>query len=258
MVDFEGDYVGGNSGLTDAEERIVDQFLKTDGTRMRSLADIIIEKIREKGDIATSGSSAGEPALIPTKVVEVFSAVGKMLQHYKSGKLPKAIKMLPHLKNWEEILWLKRPDEWSPSATFACTRIFASVLNEKMAQRFYNMVLLEKCRDDIRRNRKLNYHLYMALKKALFKVIGRNTFYMDVRNHAFVNIFQPAAFYKGFLLPLVQTQTCTLREAVIIGSVLAKVVKMIAAHCKSTLNYEFVLVFQRRYLFPVFTQLLLS
>ncbi len=64
------------------------------------------------------------------------------------------------------------------------------------------MVLLEKCRDDIRQNNKLNYHLYMALKKALFK---------------------PAAFYKGVLLPLAQSNTCTLREATIIGSVMAKV-----------------------------------
>lgn len=60
--------------------------------------------------------------------------VGKMLHTYKSGKLPKALKMLPHLKNWEEVLWLTRPDEWSACATFACTRIFASNLNEKMAQ----------------------------------------------------------------------------------------------------------------------------
>jgi essential nuclear protein 1 len=64
------------------------------------------------------------------------------------------------------------------------------------------MVLLEKCRDDIRNNSKLNYHYYMALKKALFK---------------------PAAFYKGLLLPLAQSRTCTLREATIIGSVLSKV-----------------------------------
>jgi essential nuclear protein 1 len=97
---------------------------------------------------------------------------------------------------------LTRPDEWSPSATYACTRIFASNLNEKMAQRFFNLVLLEKCRDDIRSNNKLNYHYYMALKKALFK---------------------PAAFYKGLLLPLAQSRTCSLREATIIGSVLAKV-----------------------------------
>jgi essential nuclear protein 1 len=67
-------------------------------------------------------------------VVEVYTLVGKMLHSYKSGKLPKALKMLPHLRNWEEVLWLTRPDEWSACATFACTRIFASNLNEKMAQ----------------------------------------------------------------------------------------------------------------------------
>jgi essential nuclear protein 1 len=42
----------------------------------------------------------------------------------------------------------------------------------------------------------------MALKKALFK---------------------PGAFYKGILLPLAESRTCSLREAVIVGSVLAKV-----------------------------------
>ena len=42
----------------------------------------------------------------------------------------------------------------------------------------------------------------MAMKKALFK---------------------PAAFYKGVILPLAQSETCTLKEAVIFGSVLGKV-----------------------------------
>ena len=55
--------------------------------------------------------------------------------HMYIGKLPKALKMLPHLKNWENILWLTRPDEWSANATYACTRIFASNLNIKMTQR---------------------------------------------------------------------------------------------------------------------------
>merc|ERR1712029_746682 len=48
---------------------------------------------------------------------------------------------------------------------------------------------------------RLNYHLYQALRKALFK---------------------PGAFFKGFLLPLCEGGDCTLREAIIIGSVLAK------------------------------------
>lgn len=38
-----------------------------------------------------------------------------------------------------------------------------------MAQRFYNLVLLPRIRDDITEYKKLNFHLYTALKKALFK-----------------------------------------------------------------------------------------
>jgi essential nuclear protein 1 len=70
-----------------------------------------------------------------------------------------------------------------------------------MAQRFFNLILLEKVRDDIAETKKLNYHLYMAVKKSLFK---------------------PAAFFKGFLLPLCESG-CSLREAAILSSVLVKV-----------------------------------
>jgi essential nuclear protein 1 len=161
-----------------------------------------MDKLQEKS-VGTAAHEASEELgpVIPQKVIDVYSAVGKMLAHYRSGKLPKALKMLPHLRNWEQVLWLTRPDEWTPAATYASTRIFASNLNEKMAQRFMNLVLLEKCRDDIRNNLKLNYYYFLAIRKALYK---------------------PSAFYKGFLLPLAQSGNCTLREATIIGSALAK------------------------------------
>mmetsp|Transcript_12774 Transcript_12774/g.21381 ORF Transcript_12774/g.21381 Transcript_12774/m.21381 type:complete len:338 (-) Transcript_12774:72-1085(-) len=204
LVDIEQGYVIGSAGLSEAEEALVDKFLHADKLESRTLADIIMDKLQEKKDSQgqqgfENMSQQGQE--IPAKVVEVYSAVGRLLQHYRSGKLPKALKMLPHLKNWEQVLWLTRPDEWSPAATYACTRIFASNLNEKMAQRFLNFVLLEKCRDDIRTHRKLNYYFYMAIRKAMYK---------------------PSAFYKGFLLPLAQSGNCTLREAAIIGSALSK------------------------------------
>jgi essential nuclear protein 1 len=97
-------------------------------------------------------------------------------------------------------LFLTKPGQWSPQATYEGTKIFASNLNAKMAQRFYNLVLLQAIRENIETYKKLNYHLYMALKKALFK---------------------PAAFFKGLLLPL--AEDATTREAVIVGSILAKV-----------------------------------
>ena len=209
LIEYEGtDYVGG-ANLSQSEEEVVNRFLNAGQAESRTLADIILEKMNNRGDDDDAGGEYPGEAFsgpvsgsLPPKVVEVYTSVGNMLAHYRSGKLPKALKMLPHIKDWETVLWITRPDTWSPTATYACTRVFASNLNSKMAQRFFNLVLLEKCRDDIRENNKLNYHLYMALKKSLFK---------------------PAAFYKGILLPLAQSGDCTLREATIFGSVLAKV-----------------------------------
>ncbi|CAG0926027.1 unnamed protein product, partial [Notodromas monacha] len=131
----------------------------------------------------------------------MFRGVREVLNRYRSGKLPKAFKMVPKLSNWEQILYLTDPDGWSAAAMYQATRIFASSLNERMAQRFYNMILLPRVRDDIAEFRKLNFHLYQAMRKALFK---------------------PGAFYRGIVLPLCEGGDCTLREAIIVGSVLAK------------------------------------
>lgn len=199
----DGEAMNSTARIPEDEEKIVMNFFSQDQSVARSLADIILLKLQEKTEMQQEGLDVNnDRPPIPQKVIDVYTSVGKLLQHYRSGKLPKALKMLPHLKNWEYVLWITRPDMWSPAATFAITRIFASNLNANMAQRFFNMVLLEKCREDIRNNDKLNYHLYLALKKALFK---------------------PSAFYKGILLPLAQSGTCTLREATIVGSVIAKV-----------------------------------
>jgi len=121
------------------------------------------------------------------------------LRTFKSGKLPKAFKIIPQCANWEELLYLTNPLMWSCVSTFEATKIFSSNLNAKMVQRFYNLVLLPAIRENITTYKKLNYHLYMALKQALFK---------------------PGAFFKGLLLPLAEDATS--REAVIVGSILQK------------------------------------
>lgn len=133
------------------------------------------------------------------KVVAAYKKLGVVLKSYRSGKLPKAFKVIPLCANWEELLFLTQPENWSPHATFEATKIFASNLNTRLAQRFYYYVLLPNVRKNIETYKKLNCHLYMAVKKAIFKV---------------------SAFFKGFLLPLAEDATA--REAVIIGSILAK------------------------------------
>ena len=43
------------------------------------------------------------PEGLPPKVVEVYQAVGKIMSRYSAGKVPKAFKLIPTLKNWEEV-----------------------------------------------------------------------------------------------------------------------------------------------------------
>ena len=37
------------------------------------------------------------------RVIQVYKGVGKILAKYRSGKLPKAFKILPALQSWEEV-----------------------------------------------------------------------------------------------------------------------------------------------------------
>lgn len=129
------------------------------------------------------------------------SRIGEILSRYKSGPLPKPFKILPTIPHWEDIIDVTRPENWTPNACYQATRIFVSA-KPGVVQRFLEMVILEKVREDIYETKKLNVHLFNSLKKALYK---------------------PAAFFKGFLFPLIGSGTCTLREAHIISAVLARV-----------------------------------
>ncbi|CAL1133052.1 unnamed protein product [Cladocopium goreaui] len=200
-VDEDGFIVGPNA--SEEDERAMSLFLpsKSSAQAGPTLADIILQKIQEAEARKASGESApNEEQGLSPKVVEVYSDIGKFLRFYKSGPVPKAFKVIPSLTNWEEVLALTSPLTWSPAAMYQASVIFVSNLNPRMAQRFFNLVLLPAVRQDIGEHKKLNFHYYRALRKSLFK---------------------PAAFFKGILLPLA-AENCTLREAVILGSVVSK------------------------------------
>ncbi|PHH60006.1 hypothetical protein CDD81_2210 [Ophiocordyceps australis] len=168
-----------------------------------NLGKLIYDKIMALPDFQAR-QEAGVPDgqdEFPPKVVDAYTKVGQILSRYRSGPLPKIFKILPTIPQWEGILELTKPESWTPSACFQATRIFVSH-NPVVVQRFLEMVLLDKVREDIYENKKLNPHLFNALKKALYK---------------------PAAFFKGFLLPLARSGTCTLLEARIVSAVLVRV-----------------------------------
>ncbi|KAF2486394.1 Bystin-domain-containing protein [Neohortaea acidophila] len=175
-----------------------------------NLADLILEKIaahEAQGELhddhppILGGGEPDDAVELPAKVVEVYTQVGMLLSRYKSGKLPKPFKILPTLPQWDVLLSITRPDSWTPNAVYEATKIFSSS-RPAVAQAFNTDVLLPRVREDVYETKKLNVHLYKALKKALYK---------------------PAAFFRGFLFPMVGGGMCTLREAQIVGSVLARV-----------------------------------
>eukprot|EP00731_Ephydatia_muelleri_P020065 Em0012g890a len=190
--------------VSEADDRAMQLFMSKEEPARKTLADIIMEKIKDKqteiGTLASERPTSAAPHM-DEKVVAVFKGVAEILSKYRSGKLPKAFKVIPSLSNWEEVLSLTKPENWTAAAMFQATKIFASNLSASKAQNFYNLVLLPRIRDDIAEYKRLNFHLYMALKKSLFK---------------------PAAFFKGILLPLCRSGSCSLREALIIASALAK------------------------------------
>ena len=67
------------------------------------------------------------------KVIATYKKLGVVMKTYRSGKLPKAFKVIPLVANWEELLFLTSPHSWSPNATYEATKIFASNFNAKMA-----------------------------------------------------------------------------------------------------------------------------
>ncbi|KAL8889791.1 MAG: hypothetical protein Q9215_002979 [Flavoplaca cf. flavocitrina] len=174
--------------------------------QVTSLADLILEKIamHESAQSRTPAVHGGGPpeetVELPIKVIEVYTKIGLFLSRYKSGKLPKPFKIIPTLPQWQELLSITRPEAWTANACYEATRIFVSS-NPLVTRQYLETVILDRVREDIHETKKLNVHLYKALRKSLYR---------------------PAAFFKGFLFPLVSSGTCTLREAHIISSVLAK------------------------------------
>jgi len=187
----EADYDEDEISINEEDEKTLELFMS--GQPRRTLGEILAEK-------ETINQSSNDNDLDP-RISNMYEQVGQILSHYRSGKIPKAFKILPSLANWEQVLLITQPDRWTAASMYQATRLFASNMNAKMAQRFYNIILLPRIRDDIDEYKKLNVYLYMALQKALFK---------------------PSAFFKGIILPLCESGTCTLREAVIIASILAK------------------------------------
>ncbi|KAL5674712.1 hypothetical protein ACJX0J_010843, partial [Zea mays] len=225
--------------INEEDEKALAAFMSKDKAAERTLGDIILQKIREKDAEVATGE--GRPRVkLDNSIIELYKEVGKFLSRYTSGKIPKAFKRIPSMECWADVVQLTEPENWSPNAVYQATRLFSSNMNTKNAERFYEAILLPRVRNDIRKNKRLHFALYQSLKKALYK---------------------PAAFNKGILLPLCRERNCTLREAVIIGSIIQKVsipflhasvalVKLAEMEYCGTTSYFIKLFLDKKYALP--------
>ena len=106
------------------------------------------------------------------------------------------------------MLELTRPEEWTSHAMAQAVNIFASNFDPVRAERFYKRWLVPAVRRDLARSKKLNCHLFEALKKGLYKT---------------------NAWFKGVMFELCG-EDVLLREVKVIESILTKMsIPMISA-----------------------------
>ncbi|KAI6128421.1 Bystin-domain-containing protein [Pisolithus croceorrhizus] len=195
--------------LDSTDMQTLDTLLPANIGERRTLADVIFSKLesaKRPDGVAVvqkvqQDGECPDPALgLDPRLVEAYSKLAVFLHGYKSGPLPKLFKVIPTLPAWARILALTKPEDWSPHACRAATRIFVSTMKPPQAQLFLSVVLLDAIREDIQSNKKLNVQYYEALKRALYK---------------------PGAFFKGIVFPMLENG-CTLKEAAVVASVVAK------------------------------------
>jgi len=105
--------------------------VKVDENGQINFADLVMQKLAT-GDYIDADDQDNMSELKPNasnldpKVIAAYKKVAVVMKSYKSGKLPKAFKIIPQTQNWEELLFLTSPDTWSPHSTYEATKIFAS------------------------------------------------------------------------------------------------------------------------------------
>ena len=184
---------------------LLEAFEARNSIPSRNAGGLASEIMQNLAQSTTAAPSQPPKSTINPRIQDAFQKVGLLLSRYRSGKLPKAFKVIPALPNWEQVLALTEPASWSPQALFQGSRIFCSNLKANRAQKFLHSVLLPRfiaeLGDSSTTDKRLNVHTFQALKKATYK---------------------PAAFYKGLVFPLLERKSpkCTLREANAISAVL--------------------------------------
>ncbi|MEN2495859.1 MAG: hypothetical protein MHMPM18_000444 [Marteilia pararefringens] len=162
-----------------------------------------VDNISQMSESSRTMTFADRVQKIDPAIRESYSELGEVLCAYRCGKLPQLFNSLIHHAEWEDMLMLMTPEQWTPAAIKQATNLFSSTqCVDDMSQRFFNMILLPRCRDEIMQFKKLNVYLFDSVRAA---------------------VRRPAAFFKGIIIPLCESGTCTKLEASILSQIITSV-----------------------------------
>ncbi|KAI9487548.1 MAG: Bystin-domain-containing protein [Benjaminiella poitrasii] len=142
-------------------------------------------------------------SLSDPSVIKMYKKAEYLLANFQSSEsLPKVIKIIPFLPNWDEILLLTNPFTWTPQATYEITKVFLNNVKATQMKQFFQFVLLHIVRSNTIENNQLNPSLYLALRAAISRV--------------------PGLFLKGFVFPLCELKCYILKESIVIANIIAQ------------------------------------
>ncbi|CAA7047098.1 unnamed protein product [Microthlaspi erraticum] len=136
--EFESQLDDDYQPLENEEDKLlVDAFFQKDGASLaKRLSNAItssIKDLEDKDDVSTGSACISE--------ADYYQKLGKFMSMYTHGKMPKALNHVTKLDNWADLLKLTQPENWSPTAMYKATIMFAS---STKAGRFFELFLLPR------------------------------------------------------------------------------------------------------------------
>jgi essential nuclear protein 1 len=138
--------------------------------------------------------------IINPKELKILQRTGLMLRIYRSGKLPKVLKIIPVLENFEEFLWFTRPDRWSSQALLVVSRFFISKLNHQKLKRYFSCVIAPRIQEEIFKKQKICRNVFKLIK---------------------LSSINEKMFFTSIIIPLSCSKNCTNKETAFLASIIS-------------------------------------
>jgi len=71
------------------------------------------------------------------KVQKVYGDIATLFEKYRSGKLPQAFRILSKAEQWENLLKLTKPENWTPHAMWAASKTFIIEMTAERLKIFF-------------------------------------------------------------------------------------------------------------------------